>query len=113
MPKSKAKSTIWLSYDLGVKGDYDGLYSWLDSHGARECGESVAFIPNYAHSRALLESLREDLKGAVEIGQYDRIYVIYENDEGKMKGKFLFGRRKRAPWTGFSPSTEGDVEDEG
>ncbi len=38
------KKTIWLSYDLGVKGDYEGLYAWLDDHGAIECGESVAFF---------------------------------------------------------------------
>jgi hypothetical protein len=25
------KSTIWLSYDLGGSGDYEGMYSWLDN----------------------------------------------------------------------------------
>ena len=33
-------STIWISYDLGVRGDYEGLYAWLDSHGAKECGDT-------------------------------------------------------------------------
>ena len=35
---------LWLSYDLGVKGDYEGLYAWLDDHNAEECGNSVAFL---------------------------------------------------------------------
>lgn len=113
MPGDKVKTSVWLSYDLGVKGDYDGLYGWLDAHGARECGESVAYIPDYEHAGALLESLRADLKGAVELARTDRIYALFEDDAGKMKGRFLFGRRKRAPWQGFAPSSEGDTEDEG
>lgn len=39
------KTVVWLSYDLGAKGDYDGLYSWLDNHKAKECGDSIAYIP--------------------------------------------------------------------
>jgi len=38
------KKAVWISYDLGIKGDYQGLYSWLDDHDAIECGNSVAFI---------------------------------------------------------------------
>lgn len=29
---------MWLGYDLGVKGDYPGLYAILDDHDAIECG---------------------------------------------------------------------------
>ena len=29
---------LWLSYDLGVKGDHEGLDAWLDDHDAEECG---------------------------------------------------------------------------
>ena len=36
------KKFIWLSYDLGIGGDYESLYSWLDNHEAKECGDSVA-----------------------------------------------------------------------
>jgi len=37
-------TAMWMSYDLGVKGDYEGLYAWLDDHDAKECGNSVAFL---------------------------------------------------------------------
>ena len=30
---------IWLSYDLGVDGDYENLYAWLDHKEAKECGD--------------------------------------------------------------------------
>lgn len=33
--------TIWISYDLGVGGDYEGLYAWLDNNEATECGDSL------------------------------------------------------------------------
>ncbi|MHB9292468.1 hypothetical protein Holit_01566 [Hollandina sp. SP2] len=33
---------VWLSYDLGIKGDYANLYIWLDEHKALECGDSIA-----------------------------------------------------------------------
>ena len=38
------KQAIWLSYDLGVRGDYEGLYAWLDKHQAKECGDNIAYF---------------------------------------------------------------------
>ena len=38
------KRAIWISYDFGVRGDYEGIYTWLDDHGAIECGDSIAFL---------------------------------------------------------------------
>jgi hypothetical protein len=29
----------WISFDLGLQGDYEPLYEWLDRHEALECGE--------------------------------------------------------------------------
>ena len=26
---------IWLSFDLGVRGDYSALYTWLDDKGPK------------------------------------------------------------------------------
>jgi hypothetical protein len=33
-------SAVWISYDLGVQADYEGMYAWLDEHQAKECGDS-------------------------------------------------------------------------
>lgn len=38
------KQSVWLSYDLGVDGDYEALYYWLDAHEGRECGDSMAYV---------------------------------------------------------------------
>ncbi len=35
---------IWLSYDLGIQGDYPSLYEWLDKHQAKECGDNFDII---------------------------------------------------------------------
>jgi len=96
------KSAIWISYDLGVQGDYEGIYAWLDQHDAKECGDSLAFL-NYEYSTALLEDLKNDLESAVKIPKRARIYVIYRDRvSGRNKGNFVVGGRKAAPWSGFA-----------
>jgi hypothetical protein len=42
----------WLSFDLGLQGDYDSLYAWLDKQGAQECGDSVATFEVKENARA-------------------------------------------------------------
>ena len=37
-------STVWISYDLGVRGDYEGLYAWLDAHDAKVTFNERAFV---------------------------------------------------------------------
>jgi hypothetical protein len=107
------KKAIWLSYDLGVRGDYEGLYAWLDAHGARECGTSLAVL-SYDFSGGLTESLKEDLKAAVELDRKSRIYVIWLHDERKtMQGRFIVGGRKAPPWSGYAENGDQDGTDEG
>ena len=66
-------TVMWMSYDLGVKGDYEGLYAWLDDHGAAECGNSVAFL-RYEYSADCLSELKEDIARHVNLDKRDRIY---------------------------------------
>lgn len=103
------EKTIYLSYDLGITGDYDGLYAWLDDHEAKECGDSVALL-RYAYDGDFREALKADLEGSVSLDKRSRIYVVYRADE-KMRGKFLFGRRRRSPWDGRGSGGE-DADDE-
>ena len=105
------KSTIWLSYDLGVTGDYEGMYSWLDNHGAKECGSGVAYL-QFTHEDNLTASLKSEIEGAVALNKRSRIYVIYKKD-GRISGRYLIGHRKGAPWEGFGDKdeTEEDLGD--
>ncbi len=103
------KSTIWLSYDLGVRGDFENLYAWLDAHKAKECVGSVAVFV-YEYSGALVESLKNDLASAIEVTRRTRMYVIYR-DGKKIKGIYLFGGRRSPTWSGFSAS-DAQTEDE-
>ncbi len=98
---TRSKHAIWISFDLGVQGDYEGLYRWLDEHGAEECGDSVAFV-RCKYQGDVLESLRKDLESNVQINNRTRVYVIHEQS-GKAKGKFLIGGRKRPAWSGYAP----------
>lgn len=97
----KSGKGIWLSYDLGVDGDYEALYLWLDNHEAVECGDSVAFFKFQAKGDLLVD-LRKQIKRAVQLRPKDRVYVIYPKGDGNYKGRFLFGTRKHSPWEGYA-----------
>ena len=99
------ESLVWISYDLGVIGDYEGIYSWLDSRGAKECGDNLAFL-TYCHTGDLIECLRDDISKEVILDKRSRIYAV-RMVEGQVKGRFVVGRRKTAPWEGY-----GDVDDD-
>lgn len=105
-------STVWISYDLGVRGDYEGLYAWLDDHKARECGDSIAVV-KYSHDDDLIDKIKADLQSAVNINSKTRIYVIYrDRSTNNNKGIFIFGKRKAAAWIGFGTSAGDNVDEE-
>jgi len=106
MSKGKA---IWISYDLGLKGDYPGLFAWLDNHKAVECGQSLAFFfyeikadPSMIIDKALEHKLYDDISKNVKLSNSDRVYIIWRDDvSNKVKGTFINGARKQNPWEGF------------
>lgn len=100
------QKTIWLSYDLGVKGDYKSLYRWLDNVGAVECGDSLALIKlDVPNGQNPPDFVKESIASIVSLSSSDRIYIIWKNSEGLSKGRFIFGRRKASPWVGYGDST--------
>jgi len=106
---------IWISYDLGIKGDYPNLYAWLDNHDAKEAGNSVAFL-NYkvtGTDEKVLEKLKRDLMKSVSFKRGDRIYVMrMRTDKGlnKVSGKFIVGNRKASPWEGYGQKGEDIID---
>ena len=105
------KKAIWISYDLGLKGDYTGLYTLLDALQAKECGDSIAFYQK-EYRGDLKQAIREEIEKNVKLNKSDRIYITYLDDEaGKIKGSFIFGGRKRAPWEGYSVGAQNVEED--
>ncbi len=105
-------STIWVSFDLGVRGDYENLYSWLDSHSAKECGDSLAVF-NFSWKDDLFKELRANLMAAVKTDKRTRIYVIYRDRVAeKNRGKFIVGGRRAAAWEGYSQNAIGEVDEE-
>lgn len=101
---------IWISYDLGINGDYESLYTWLDNHGAKECGDSIATL-TYQYRQNILNDLTRDLKKHINLVKKNRIYVIFKDPTKGWKGKFIIGGRKRAPWEGYS-TTEYEEDDD-
>jgi len=112
-----ANIVIWLSYDLGVSGDFQGLYSWLDDHEAIECGNSMAFLKfNYpasvSNDAQLDEFIKTDLDEKVKFAPTNRIYIIRKSiDKQKTIGNYLVGKRKANPWEGYGTKTTNTVDE--
>jgi len=106
------KKAIWINFDLGVRGDYEGLYTWLDAKGAIECGDNFAFFKHDV-SEDIAENIKKEIEENVEVNKKTRIYAIFRDPETKkMKGKFIFGNRKAAPWTGYAGGSDQTEEEE-
>lgn len=91
----------WLSFDLGLRGNYESLYTWLDSIGGKECGDNVAtFVTTKTH-----DEIKEEISKILE--DKARVYII----DKKNGGKFILGKRKVAPWAGYAETGE-EVEAE-
>ena len=106
MTKEMINIRIWISYDLGIRGDYEGLYKWLDERKAVETGNSCAsFVMKFSSNedstvkKELLESLKDvDTRNA-------RLYFIRKSmieDKLSTRGGFLIGGRKSNPWEGYA-----------
>ena len=93
------KTAVWLSFDLGLRGDYANLYAWLDDHKARECGDATAYF-EISGVENTEEWLRTEINQHVKLAARDRIYAIYKEGD-LIKGEFISGGRKRAPWEGY------------
>ena len=47
------KKHIVINFDLGLRGDYSGLYTWLDSRNAIECEKAnAAFAMSFSEDLA-------------------------------------------------------------
>lgn len=106
------EKAYWLSYDLGVGGNYDKLYGWLDDHEAVPCGDSVAFFKyQYKEGENPDDKLKKDLLEALELRAGNKLYVIRINDDKKQAiGSFIYGKRSGAPWKGFGSRAQAEVD---
>ena len=105
------KIRVWLSYDLGVKGDYENLYIWLDRNKACECGDSIAtFLWELTDQSDIKQQIGNSLNEFVEFSKKDRIYLIFKKENGSHAGSFIIGSRKSNPWEGYSNEATSDDE---
>ncbi len=97
---------MWLSFDLGLRGDYEGIYAWLDEHEARECGDSVAYM-KYECEGNFPESLEQDIRSAIDVTKKTRIYLVWAGEDGKTHARFIIGRRScpRGPALAAAPAS--------
>jgi len=111
------EKAIWLNYDLGVGGDFQNLYSWLDDHEATECGNNTAFFKydfpdDIKTDEDLSRYLENDISKTVNFLPTNRIYIIRKSlDNNNIKGSFIIGKRKATPWEGFGTKVENLIDE--
>jgi hypothetical protein len=103
MSSESTKTRYWISFDLGLMGNYSQVYEWLDSLDAQECGPGVATITSPKSRDQLTAEIQRLLKGVSRA----RVYII----SMKQGGRFVAGARKAAPWEGFAATTANSVDE--
>lgn len=96
----------WLSFDLGLRGNYEELYAWLDNHQANECGDSMATFTTDKNIKEIGDEVAEI------VGKNARIYLIGRDQNNKPLGRFVVGTRKQSPWTGYGANAREVETDE-
>jgi hypothetical protein len=104
---------VILNFDLGIRGEYDNLYVFLDNNKALDCGNANCAFDYHFKGTNLdfedkFEQLKSDIEKTVTFGKNDRIYAIVHNEEGIPRGKFIFGQRKTPIWDGFAKKEAND-----
>jgi hypothetical protein len=93
---------IWLSFDMDIPCDGEGLYVWLDLHAAKACGRGFAFL-HYSYENDLKRELAEDLRRSIELSPRASFYLVcVDPEDQKFKGSFIIGRRGSTPWHGYA-----------
>jgi len=101
-----SETRYWLSFDLGLMGDYSHFYKWLDEQNAEECGSGTAAIVSTTSMDRFVGEIREVLKETPRA----RVYLLSRLPDGRFGGKFVVGARRKAPWAGFAVRASDVVE---
>jgi hypothetical protein len=104
------KRTVWLSFDINLGGDFDGMFEWLDEHEAEECGDNLAIVRIECREADTVRFLKKSLTRDIEFSEKDRVYAIAKRVDGGFRGGFIIGKRRTAPWRGASTLDSPDDE---
>ena len=89
------RKSFCITFELKT-ADTSSVYAWLSQHHALECGVGTAFVPDYEYETMFYNELAEDLLKLAD--SLKRAYVVYPEDTGNMRGRFVIGERSVNPW---------------
>lgn len=106
------QKACWLNFDLSFNSDVRGLYTWLDKMNAVFCASDTAFFKVDSFNGDLPDFILNEIKTNCKLSESDTLYLIYLDSASlKMKGKYLSGGRKQAPWSGYFTATSTKVDE--
>jgi hypothetical protein len=100
------ETRYWISFDLGLMGDYSHIYEWLDAQNAEECGSGTAAVVSAKPLDAIIAEVQDLFKDTPRA----RVYILSRQPDGRFGGKFIVGNRRKAPWSGFAVRDSSAVE---
>ena len=96
---------------MGVGGDYENLYQWLDDHKAKLCSNGTAcFNYDFPENADGDEMLKKDLLQKISTKPGNILYLVRKNNEQNVVGSFLYGKRQAAPWVGFGSAVPQEMD---
>lgn len=99
---------FWLLFDVGVRAELDPLYTWLDAHAADEVPGGATFVFSGTVDD-LVEALREQVQPHAGLRGY---CVGRKSSDDGIVGRWVWGKRQYAPWTGYAGNSEDEWDDE-
>jgi hypothetical protein len=68
---------------------------------------------SFEPKRDLPSEIKASLKKSVNVGKRAQIYLIFLDNESKIRGRFLFGQRKAPLWAGFAAKEPAEDDESG
>lgn len=101
------KKSFWLDFDLSNQQITKALFTWLDLKAAEQCASETAYfkldVPEHYTRDEISEWVKKDILKLVPATDLDTLYLIFQDEKGRLVGRYLSGGRRRAPWVGFAP----------
>lgn len=102
-----ARHRFWLLIQPGLRGDMTPLYMWLDQQEADEVPGGATFLFN-----GTVDAVEESLRELNMADNTLRGYCIGRGSNDRWAGRWIWGKRQYASWTGYARSPEHETDED-
>lgn len=78
------------------------MYARLDQAHAAACGDKIASFKFDRPTQDYAKEIKDSLEQSAALKAGDRLYLVWREKDGHLKGEVIVGARKIAPWEGYA-----------